>query len=153
MHLECPDPEEPARLRLWVEKSWTKRPQPLGVTMGDAGNTYDQHPPARFDPNQSKRHSAKRDKAKGFIVDALARDNDQIANELCGQWQRSGESKPTFWRAVEALEDADEIVRDGGPGAGKPTVLHLVDPEAAADTNAAWEPPCICLIVSFLPGV
>jgi hypothetical protein len=35
MHLECPDPEQPHRLRLWIEKSYGKKPPALGVSMGD----------------------------------------------------------------------------------------------------------------------
>jgi hypothetical protein len=47
IHLECPDSEKaPARLRVWVEKSYDKKPPALGVTMGDAGNEYDFAPPS-----------------------------------------------------------------------------------------------------------
>jgi hypothetical protein len=45
MHLECPDPEEPRRLRLWMEKSYAKKPRPLGVTIGDSGNCLRCQPP------------------------------------------------------------------------------------------------------------
>ena len=36
-HLECPDPANYQRLRLWVEKSHAKKPEALGVTMEDGG--------------------------------------------------------------------------------------------------------------------
>jgi hypothetical protein len=38
IHLECPDPEQSGRLRLWVPKTFAKKPPALGVTMGDGGN-------------------------------------------------------------------------------------------------------------------
>ena len=37
IHLDCPDPEKPERLRFWVEKSYAKKPPPLGVSMGESG--------------------------------------------------------------------------------------------------------------------
>ena len=46
IHLDCPDPDQPARLRLWVEKSFDVRPPALGVTIGEGGNEYDAGPPA-----------------------------------------------------------------------------------------------------------
>lgn len=45
--LNSPDPEgQPARRKLWVDKSKAVKPPPLGVTMGDGGNQYDGEPPA-----------------------------------------------------------------------------------------------------------
>ena len=44
IHLDCPDPDQPTRLRLWVEKSFDVRPHALGVTIGEAGNEYDDGP-------------------------------------------------------------------------------------------------------------
>lgn len=44
--LERPDPDgQPKRRKLYVRKSNTLYPPALGVTMGDAGNTYDTNPP------------------------------------------------------------------------------------------------------------
>jgi len=90
MHLECPDHEQPHRLRLWIEKSYGKKPPALGVSMEDHGNTYDFSPPARLDPSKSKggRPSIERDKAMQFIRDALARQNDQIGNDLATEWTK-----------------------------------------------------------------
>lgn len=45
--LECPDPQnEPNRRKLYVDKSNSMKPRPLGVTMGSAGNDYDGSPPS-----------------------------------------------------------------------------------------------------------
>ena len=46
MHLECPDPDQSQRLRLWVEKSYGRKPAPLGVMIEASGNTYDTSPPS-----------------------------------------------------------------------------------------------------------
>jgi hypothetical protein len=125
LHLECPNAEKPERLRFWVEKSYGKKPLPLGVTMGDSGNTYDFDPPARPDPHRGGRPPQKRERAMQFIRDALARQNDQIGNELCAEWVNSGEKPDTFWRAAKDMTGS-EIVTDGGKGTGKQTVLHLI---------------------------
>src|SRR5262249_25203674 len=47
IHLEAPDPSKTERLRLWVEKSYAKKPPALGVTITESGNKYDFEPPAR----------------------------------------------------------------------------------------------------------
>jgi hypothetical protein len=141
MHLECPDPEQPHRLRLWIEKSYGKKPHALGVTMGDSGNTYDFNPPARLDPSKGGRPPDKRDKAVQFIRDALTRQNDQIGNDLCADWVKDGGSEKTFWRAVDAVKDAGDLTTDGGKGTGKQTVLHLIDSKTAQAPQTPLNPP------------
>lgn len=54
IHLECPEPEKPERLRLWVEKSYAKKPPALGVTIGESGNTYDPNAPEKSDPSRGE---------------------------------------------------------------------------------------------------
>ena len=54
--LECPDPQgEPNRRKLYVDKSNSMKPTPLGITMGTAGNDYDTTPPqsASTEPGRS----------------------------------------------------------------------------------------------------
>jgi len=137
MHLECPDPEQPHRLRLWVEKSYARKPAPLGVTIGESGNTYDANPPARPEPDKGGRKPVERDKATTFIRDALARDNDQTANDLCAELVNTGGCKATFWRAVEGMREAGELTTDGGKGTGRQTVLHLIVDETAQTAETA----------------
>jgi len=129
MHLEAPDPDQPERLRLWVEKTYGKRPAPLGVTITGTGNTYDSNPPMKADPNRGGRPADKREKAAEFIRDALAKDNDQIGNELCAEWEKTGGGQKTFWRAVDAMKQAGDLTTDGGTGTGKQTMLHLNQPK------------------------
>lgn len=53
IQISCPDPEgQPDRRKLWVEKSKARKPEALGVTMGDAGNEYDHQPPEAPDPGR-----------------------------------------------------------------------------------------------------
>lgn len=135
IQLGCPDPENSGRLRLSVPKSIAKKPPPLGVTMGDTGNTYDHSPPTAPEPGKVGRPPEARDKAERFIRDALAADNDQIGNDLVVKWGATGGSKNTFWRAVEAMVGGGVIAKDGGPGTGKQVVLHLIRDEATPDPN------------------
>jgi len=125
MHLEAPDPTRPERLRLWMEKTYGKRPPPLGVTMEGSGNVYDFNPPAPRDLSRSGRPPDKRGKAAQFIRDALARNNDQVGNDLCREWEKTGGNDTTFWRAVDGMKDDGDLTADGGRGTGKQTVLHL----------------------------
>jgi hypothetical protein len=126
-HLECPDPANYKRLRLWVEKSHAEKPQPLGVTMEDDGNRYDSSPPGKLDLKTVGRPGDKREKAMQFIRDALAVTNDQTANELAVRCDTEHAiSEKTFWRAVEDLRENGEIVTDGGKGTGRQTTLHRI---------------------------
>jgi hypothetical protein len=126
MHLECPDPSQSDRLRLWVEKSYAAKPPALGVTIGESGNYYDSAPPTRVDASKGGRPSEAREKARAFIIKALTDQNDQIGNELCGQWEKDhGGSDKTFWRAVKDMTDAGDMATEGGKGTRKQTILHL----------------------------
>jgi hypothetical protein len=134
LQLDCPDPEQPGRLRLWVPKSFAKKPPALGVTMTDGGNEYDSNPPTAPEPGKPGRPPDARGKAERFIRDALTRENGRIGNDLCVEWEKSGGGKSTFWRAVDAMVEAGELVKDGGTGTGKQVALHLIlrdpDPDA-----------------------
>jgi putative DNA primase/helicase len=46
--MDRPDPlGQPNRRKLWVDKTNSKTPSPLGITMGDHGNEYDDQPPVK----------------------------------------------------------------------------------------------------------
>jgi putative DNA primase/helicase len=49
LHLECPNPDQPSRVRLWAERAFEFKPPALGVTIGEAGNEYDDDPPVDID--------------------------------------------------------------------------------------------------------
>jgi hypothetical protein len=122
LHLDCPDPEhQPARLKLWADKTFAKAPPALGVTMGVSGNTYDFSPPKAQEPNKGGRTPDQRQKARAYIVEELTRSNDQKATDLCTAWEDSGQARNTFWRARDAMVEAGELVCDG-----KPLIMHLI---------------------------
>ena len=55
IRLEKPDPEgQPNRRKLWVTKSNSVMPKPLGITMGGEGNDYDFEPPVAPDDEQPR---------------------------------------------------------------------------------------------------
>ena len=115
MHLECADPSQATRLRLWVEKSYAAKPPPLGVTISESGNTYDSNPPTREDTSKGGRPAEEREKARRFIVDAMTGQNDAIGNELCDRWEKEHEgSDKTFWRAVKDMTEAGDLATEGG---------------------------------------
>ena len=121
LQLECPDPENPSRLRLSVSKSFAIRPPALGVTMHDKGNDYDSDPPSPPEPQGKQgRPPESSDKARQFIIDSLTRENNRKATALCHEWVSEGGSKSAFWRARNAMVEDGELVCEG-----KPLILHL----------------------------
>ncbi len=56
-------------LRGLVEKSYARKPAPLGVTIRESGNTYDANPPARPESNPGGRPPVKTDKAISFLTE------------------------------------------------------------------------------------
>ena len=125
LQLDCPNPEQSSRLKLWVPKSFAMKPAALGVTMGESGNEYDLNPPEPAEPSKGGRPPVSRDKAMKFLRDELAHENDQTWNELKGKWTASGEISKRFGDAVKAMEADGEIAKHGGPGTGQEMVLHL----------------------------
>jgi hypothetical protein len=127
IQLECPDPEDrPGRLRLWLPKTFSKRPPPLGVTMTDAGNEYDFDPPKAPERNPGGRPPEKREEARRFIVEALTRQNDRKTTELCDEWVKAGGKEGTFWNARKAMVEAGDLTCDG-----RPQIMHLRRPEGS----------------------
>ena len=50
--------------------------------------------------------------------------------------RRPAGSEKTFWRAVDEMEEAGELTKDGGPGTGKQIVLHLIpEPEPGPSSD------------------
>jgi hypothetical protein len=136
MHLECPDPERhPERLKLWVEKTYSRRPPPLGVTIKSDGNEYDSMPPVAVPPNKGGRPPKERDQAIEFVREALKKE-DCLATELCAKWEAGGGSDKTFWRAVNDMQEAGEVVADGGKGTGRQMLLHYQEPREQPEEKA-----------------
>jgi hypothetical protein len=134
-----PDPEgQPGRRRVGVDKTYAEKPPALGMTIGPAGCDFDFTPPSAPDSKPGGRPPDARDKAAAFIREALTRQIDRIGNELRAEWEAAGGNRNTFWRAVDDMEAAGELAKDGGKGTGKQAVLHLIRHDAAPDPDPAF---------------
>jgi hypothetical protein len=115
---------------MWVEKTYAKKPPPLGVTLGSAGNDYDYNPPSKPEPNSGGRPPAARDKAQAFIVAKLQEENDRQATALCTEWESTGNSSAWFWRARDFLVASNQLSCEG-----KPFIMHLLTPISTFKTS------------------
>jgi hypothetical protein len=120
-----PDPGQPDRRKLIVTGNF-KEPAPLGVTMRDGGCDFDFTPPEEPARNPGGRPPEEREKARKFLIDALTKQNDRKATELLREWEKSGGSEPTFWRAMRDMIADGDLTTDGGKGTGKPMLFHLI---------------------------
>jgi putative DNA primase/helicase len=116
IHLECPDSEQPGRLRLWVEKSFDIKPAALGVTMTETGNDYDDNPPAASDdealtPRKRGKVPVKIDACKQWLAEQLASQPLRVKNiresALAAEY-----ASTTLYKAAARL-GVDEYVVDG----------------------------------------
>ena len=115
-HLSRPDPDEPNRRKLWVDKTWAKLPDPLGVTMGDAGNDYDDNPPEEPEVEEpgkmkKKKASPKLDKCKQWLPLRVAGDSVLYAT-LRDEAEAKGFASATFHKALKELG----IIKEDGAG-------------------------------------
>jgi hypothetical protein len=144
MKMTNPDPGQPNRRRLWVDKSAVVKPAPLGITMKTPGNEYDFNPPGgpEQDPDRRAKESGpvgrpptKTDEAKAFILEKLAT-GDQKTCELVREWTTSGGSRGTFFTARAQLQDEGRILVDITE---KPQVMMLFTgtPDAAESPGSA----------------
>ena len=106
--LECPDPQgEPNRRKLYVDKSNSMKPRPLGVTMGSEGNEYDGTPPqaASSEPGKSVgRPGNLEEDAKwleGILADGLER---QVKTIIDAASQQRGMSIDRVYKAMRSLK-------------------------------------------------
>lgn len=126
--MTAPDPEgQPDRRRIWVDKSYAAKPPALGMTIAEAGCTFDFSPPSAPESGRGGRPPAAREKARRFLYEALGRNNAQRASSLCREWEESGGAASAFWRARDAMVDDGELVCEG-----RPLILHLYRPDGDA---------------------
>ena len=125
LHLECPDSDHSELLRLWVEKSFSKKPQAIGITMGTPKHETDDDPPAKIVRDANNRRVMTAKAAEDFIVASLTQENDRLYQELLGLWEEKEGSERTFKRAVSTLRNSGRICTDGGAGTRQPMVMHL----------------------------
>jgi hypothetical protein len=118
-----PDPDgQPDRRRLWVDKSYTIKPPPLGMTIRDAGCSFDANPPSAPEAPKGGRPPEKLDKAIAFLTEKLS-EGDRKQCELVSEWEALGESKGTVFNAMRAMQADGRLIIDD---AVKPKVCHLV---------------------------
>jgi hypothetical protein len=105
--MDRPDPESDRR-RLEVVKSNSKRPSPLGVTMTDTGNEYDDRPPEPASegsgiPSKTGPSPDQLQTAQAFLQRALANGQRRVT-DVRSEADAAGITAPTLYRAKRQLQ-------------------------------------------------
>ena len=133
LKLECPDEEQPGRLRLDMFKTYAKRPDPIGVNLGDDGNTYSADAPGKA---KGGRPASEIAEAREAIVGALRRQNDQAGSNLADMVEARGiASSRTGWRAINALVADGRATIDES---ARPKIVHLIEGEEEGGTDGPF---------------
>jgi hypothetical protein len=116
IHLESANPDQASRLRLWVEKSFDVKPPALGVTIGEAGNEYDNNPPTVVDdeadsPRTRGRVPRKLDACAEWLADQLGKLPVRV-KDIRDAALAAGFSNSTLYKTFHKL-DVVEYVVDG----------------------------------------
>lgn len=108
-----PDEEQPNRRRLWVKKSNSLLPVPLGITMKDDGNDYDNSPPSPPEeavaaprPGPASRLSA----CKVWLEDQLSGTPQKVADLIVAS-DAAGFGRSTLYAARDAAGAIEETIR------------------------------------------
>ena len=129
--LHAPENAAPDATSAWRSRGTSREPPALGLTLHEEGAEYDWDPPSPdkdLKGGQRGRPRGSREEARAWIMERLQERNHLQATRLQEDAAEAGVCvKNTFWRAVEELEEAGEILRDG-----KPFVLHLCPQNCAA---------------------
>ena len=111
--LEHPDKSQADRRRLHVKKTNAKRPQPLGVTMGNQGNEYDTNPPCKPGEGGSDDGGipTKIQACMSWLQDLLKSDPKRVSHTR-NEAELAGFDAKTLYKAkdrlgVEQFEEAD----------------------------------------------
>ncbi len=112
MQIEKPDPDQETRRKLYVVKSNSLSPRPLGVTLTSTGNDYDDNPPSEPDalgtPAGREPAPAERE-AQEWLLDWLA-DGPKLAGNTIGEAERAGIPKSILYVAKAQLK-----IKSSGP--------------------------------------
>jgi hypothetical protein len=109
-HLSLPDPAQENRRRLWVDKSLAKYPPPLGVTMLDNRNDYDDAPPSAPGEEPAERKPARFDELAAWLRDTLL--TPRRVSWLRDEAEKLGFSSKTLYKARK--EGIVEEYEEGG---------------------------------------
>jgi hypothetical protein len=105
--MECPDPEgQPKRRKLYVRKSHSLYPSPLGVTMGDAGNDYDDAPPATPGQGPASKKNSRSQEVSDWLREYLAASPAKV-QEVRDAAERKGISSATLYKAKNTMPIAE----------------------------------------------
>lgn len=116
IQLSKPDPDgQPNRRKLWVTKSHSAFPEPLGVTMGDSGNEYDLNPPADVaegfapGPRRGPGFASKRvEECREWLSEQLFNGQRRVS-QLRSEAEISGFSSKTLYAAVTVMMNDEEL--------------------------------------------
>lgn len=101
--LTQPDPEgQPDRRKLWVDKSYSTIPAPLGMTITEAGATFDATPPAEPGEGRS-RGSSRIDDCRQWLEDFLDGQARPI-KAIVAAARAEGFCRSLLYRTREAME-------------------------------------------------
>ncbi len=102
--LEQPDPEgQPHRRRLWIKKSHSVMPAPLGVTMGEAGNEYDTNPPEHVqEPGRNGKRDPKAEAAAAWLKERLKAGAQRVSNTRTAA-EAAGHTAGSLYRGKDLL--------------------------------------------------
>ncbi|MEW4568503.1 AAA family ATPase [Tautonia sp. JC769] len=125
--MTTPDPEkQPDRRRVWVDKSLTVKPAPLGMTFGDEGCTFDFTPPTGPEPRSRKRGPSpeKLEACKTWLAERLT--TPSMVVDVRRDAEAENFSAGTLYGARDALS-ADEYTLDGRKWWKLPTPSEAAD--------------------------
>jgi hypothetical protein len=113
MQLEKPDPDQHDRRKLYVVKSNSLYPAPLGVTLGENGNEYDDDPPTL--PEEGRAHTSANPqvtRAREWLAAQLAGGERRVSH-LRTAADSEGISPKTLYRAKDQLKIVETTDADG----------------------------------------
>jgi hypothetical protein len=106
--LATPDTEgQSNRRRLWVDKSYTLKPSPLGMTISDQGSSFDSCPPSKSGPPRG--NSQKLEACKQWLKERLLLNSSRVS-EVRTDAEKADYSAGILYKAKDALEVVEEVI-------------------------------------------
>ena len=103
LKLTHPDPDgQPDRRRLWVDKSYAAKPPALGMTIADAGCTFDFNPPDAPDFRRPGPEPAKLKACMAWLADRLT--NPSPVKDVRSDAEQAGYSAGVLYEAHRAIQ-------------------------------------------------